>query len=65
MYIIINTRTNLKAEGQDLEKVLENFKKAEKLKKYDLNGDGKIDEEDFAKAGKVLNKAKKINNNNK
>jgi Ca2+-binding EF-hand superfamily protein len=61
MYIIINTQTNLKAEGQDLDKVLETFKKAEKLKKYDLNNDGKIDEKDFTKAGKVLNKAK--NNN--
>lgn len=64
MYIIINTETNLKAEGQDLEVVLENFKKAETLKKHDLNGDGKVDEKDFEKASKTLNKAKNIKNNN-
>lgn len=63
MYKFIIIQEDFKIEGyfETLEKAVEKFKIEIDKKNHDLNQDGKVDEEDFGKAGKTLNKAK--NNN--
>jgi hypothetical protein len=63
MYKFIIIQEDFKIEGyfETLEKAVEKFKIEIDKKNHDLNQDGKVDEEDFEKAGKTLNKAK--NNN--
>lgn len=60
-FIIIQDTFKLEGEFEALDKAVEKFKIELEKKEHDLNKDGKVNKEDFEKAGKTLNKAK--NNN--